>query len=620
VIAPPRGLAGRLADGLAASAALFALLVGGCWLYTSTGGAARDLLVQELLINLMLVLGLQIFIGNTGILSFGHLAFTQIAAYGAALTLIPVSTKETSLPDIPFGLGGVELGPVAAAAAGTGIAILVGAVVGTAIARAGGLAATMISLAVLFVVDQVVKSWQELTKGAGGLAGVPRLGTNTPVWIVAAAALVVTHLFRTSRVGRFALAGREDEIAAPAIGVSLFWSRWAPWVVSVAVVAVAGAVRVQAVGSTNPKQYTLDVGVLLLAMLVAGGMRTVTGAFVGTALITVGNEAARQFGDRHEIARLPDLFLGVVLLAVMLVRPGGLLGDVDLAAWLARQRQPNGRLARQRQPNGRLARQRQRQPDAATGAAPAPDGRGEAPAIGPLTATGIVVRFGGFTALDGAGLQVKPGEIVGLIGPNGAGKTTLFNVVTGIVTEQAGRVAVGDRDLSTEPSHRIARAGLARTFQNLRLFGNLSVRENVDLAATAAATYRRHRPRPDADALLAAAGLAGMAERPARTLDYGNQRRLELARAAALAPDYLLLDEPTSGMSDAESLAMVDHVRTTARAVGAGVLVIDHDLAFITRISDHVVVLAEGRVLAEGTPADVRANPAVAAAYLGAEG
>ena len=233
-------------------------------------------------------------------------------------------------------------------------------------------------------------------------------------------------------------------------------------------------------------------------------------------------------------------------------------------------------------------------------------------------ADGIVVRFGGFVALDGAGVHVGPGEFVGLIGPNGAGKTTLFNVVTGLVVEQAGAVHVGERDLSREPPHRIARAGLARTFQNLRLFPTLSVRENVELAALSARRYRRDVPRrrPGRPARRRRPRRRRRAARRRRS-DYGNQRRLELARAAALAPAYLLLDEPTSGMSDAESLAMVEHVRATAQLVGAGVLVIDHDLAFITRISDHVVVLAGGRVLAEGTPAEIRTDPAVAEAYLG---
>ena len=232
----------------------------------------------------------------------------------------------------------------------------------------------------------------------------------------------------------------------------------------------------------------------------------------------------------------------------------------------------------------------------------------------------VEVRFGGFTALDGAGFRVQPGEVVGLIGPNGAGKTTLFNVVTGLVESQSGVVRLGDRDLSGSRPHDVARAGLARTFQNLRLFGNLSVRENVTIAALAAGRYRDGEPPVDVDGLIAAAGLTESADRQARTLDYGNQRRLELARAAALSPEFLLLDEPTSGMSDDESAAMVAQVRTTAASVGAGVLVIDHDLAFITRISDHVVVLSEGVVIAEGTPDDVRRSPAVATAYLGSHG
>jgi branched-chain amino acid transport system permease protein len=576
---------------LAASVALFVVLVVGANIYTATGGASRELLLQELLVNLVLVLGLQAFTGLTGILSFGHLAFAQLAAYGTALVAIPVATKATSLPNLPFGLGDVHLGSLAATVVGVLVAVVLGIVVGVAVARAGGLAATMITLAVLFVVDQVVKNWQELTKGAGGLSGVPRHTTNTWLWLAALLALIAVSWFREIRAGRFAIATREDEIAAPAIGIDLFWPRFTAWMVSIAIVGLAGALRVQSVGSTNPKQYTLDIGVLLLAMLVVGGMRTVTGAFVGTVLVTAGNEVARQIGDRHEIARLPQLFISLVLLAVMLLRPGGLLGDTDIAAWL-----------------------RRRWPDRARRTvAPEPGDRHEE-----LIADGIGVRFGGFVALDDAGVRVGPAEVVGLIGPNGAGKTTLFNVITGLVDEDTGTVRLGDRDLSHDPPHRVARAGLARSFQNLRLFPTLTVRENVALAALSAHRYRRHQPAVDADTLLERAGLGGVAERPAATLDYGSQRRLELARAAALAPAFLLLDEPTSGMSDVESTAMVDHVRATAELVGAGVLVIDHDLAFITRISDRVLVLANGRPLTEGSPAEIRADPAVAEAYLGA--
>jgi len=569
------------------SIALFVLAI----VYTSTGGSARELLIKELLINLMLVLGLQVFMGNTGILSFGHLAFAQVAAYAVAICAIPIATKSQQLPDLPFGLGDVHLGSLTATLVGVLVALALGAIVGIAVARTGGLAAAMITLAVLFVVDQVVKNWQELTKGAGGLSGVPILKGTLWLWLAAVLAMFVAHWFGETRAGRFAVATREDEIAAPSLGIGMFGARLTAWTVSIAVIGLAGSLRVQTIGSTNPRQYTLDAAVLVLAMLVVGGMRTVTGAVVGTVVITVGNETFRQLGDpqRLDIERFPDLFLGAALLLVMLLRPGGLLGDIELARWLRRVTR------RSRPVTGRVAPERS----------------------APLVADDIEVRFGGFTALDGAGLRVQPGEVVGLIGPNGAGKTTLFNVVTGLVESRSGVVRLGDHDLSRSRPHDVARAGLARTFQNLRLFANLSVRENVTIAALAAGRYRRGEPPVDVDGLIAAAGLTELSDRQARTLDYGNQRRLELARAAALSPEFLLLDEPTSGMSDDESAAMVVQVRTTAASVGAGVLVIDHDLAFITRISDHVVVLSEGVVIAEGTPDEVRRSPAVATAYLG---
>ena len=581
----------RLTRSMVASAALVAIVAALAMAYTSGGGASRDSLVSEMLSNFILVLGMQVFIGNTGVLSFGHMAFAQIAAYSTAVVGIPLVAKAKALPDIPFGLETVHYSPLGATLFAVIVTVVIGGIFGIAVSRASGLAPTMITLAALFVVEQLVKNWKELTRGAGGLSGIPRLEGNGWLWGGALLALVVAHFFQETRIGRFAIATREDELAAPALGIRLFSSRWAAWTVSMGLIALGGSLRAQSLGSVNPKQFTLDSGILILVMLVVGGMRSISGAVLGTVLITAGNELFRQLGDpqRLDIERFPDLFLGGTMLLVMLLRPGGLLGDRDLAGWLRR-------LTYRRPP--------------ATGETPQQG-------VSTLVAAEIEVRFGGFVALDGAGLTVRPGEVIGLIGPNGAGKTTLFNVITGIVQEQGGRVTLGDQDLTESKPVDIARAGLARTFQNLRLFKNLSVRENVALTALVAARHRSHRVRPDADTLLADAGLTEWADRQAGTLDYGNQRRLELARAAALAPDFLLLDEPTSGMSDQESLAMVESVRSVAARVGAGVLVIDHDLGFITRISDHIVVLNEGRILAEGTPAEVRSNPLVAAAYLG---
>jgi len=229
----------------------------------------------------------------------------------------------------------------------------------------------------------------------------------------------------------------------------------------------------------------------------------------------------------------------------------------------------------------------------------------------------VSVSFGGFRALTDVSVNVRRSEIVGLIGPNGAGKTTLLNVMTGHVTPTDGRFGIGDTDLTNAAPHNIARAGAVRTFQNLRLFPSLTVRGNVEVAAIVADEHRPGDERPDSDSLIAAAGLWEHRDRRAGELDYGNSRRTELARATAAAPAFLLLDEPTSGMSDSESLEMVEQVRHMAATIGAGVLVIDHDLNFITGICDRIYCLDQGEVIAEGTPAEIQANPLVQAAYLG---
>jgi len=227
------------------------------------------------------------------------------------------------------------------------------------------------------------------------------------------------------------------------------------------------------------------------------------------------------------------------------------------------------------------------------------------------------VDFGGFRAVAGATLEVHTGEVVGLIGPNGAGKTTLLNAVTGLVPVAFGTVTIDGDPIVGAPTHRIARAGVSRTFQNLRLFGSRAVRENVAVAALVAARHRSGHPHPDVDGLLEAVGLWDLRDRRAGEIDYGAARRLELARAVALAPAFLLLDEPTSGMGETESIAMVDRVRRTAAEVGAGVLVIDHDLRFITTICDRIYVLDQGAIVAHGTADEIRADPRVREAYLG---
>jgi branched-chain amino acid transport system ATP-binding protein len=224
--------------------------------------------------------------------------------------------------------------------------------------------------------------------------------------------------------------------------------------------------------------------------------------------------------------------------------------------------------------------------------------------------------FEGVRALDDVTTEVRRTEVVGLIGPNGAGKSTLVNVLSGFDAPTSGTVELDGEDVTRWPAHRRGRAGLARTFQHSRSFRHLSVRENVEIAAIGTGTGPREARRR-ADELLELLGLDRRAGDSASSLPHGDERRLGVARALATEPRYVLMDEPAAGLTEAEVPAFAAVVRAVRDDHEAGVLLIDHNMALIMDVCDRIQVLDQGRVLAEGTPADIRANLDVAAAYLG---
>ena len=260
---------------------------------------------------------------------------------------------------------------------------------------------------------------------------------------------------------------------------------------------------------------------------------------------------------------------------------------------------------------------------------------GAAPPL--LAAEGIGIAFGGLTALEGVGFAARAGEVLAIIGPNGAGKTTLFNIVSGLYRPSAGRVLLAGQPVTGLPPHRLAALGLSRTFQNLQVFFRMTAAENVmvgrhlqegagraggllsDLLRLPGTRARNRATRAAAMALLEEVGLADLADVPAGALPYGALKRLEIARALAAAPRVLLLDEPAAGCNPVET-EEVDRLIEQVAARGVAVVLIEHDMKLVMRISRRVVVLNQGRMLAEGTPAEVRRNPEVVAAYLGAQG
>jgi branched-chain amino acid transport system permease protein len=569
-------------------------------LFSQFAGAALQRTFTLFLINLVAVLGLGIFSGNSGILSFGHVSFIGLGAYLSGILTLPLATKASALPHLPAFLAAVEWGLPAALAATLICVAMFGALSGLPIARMGGAAAVIATLGLLLIVHGVIIGASDFTRGSNAFLGVPRL---TGVWtalLVALPTLLLARAFRDSAIGGRLRASREDEIAARSVGINVVGCRLVAWTLSAAAAAAAGVLLAHFLGAFSPSKFYFSDTLTLLTMLIVGGMTTVSGAFFGTVAVTLTIEILRRVEAGVDLLgwRTPEVFgvteagLCLMILLVMYKRPAGLFGRLELGeAWLRRL-------------------------------APAAKASGGHAAVAvasnsALKARGVTKDFAGLRALDNVGLSLKPGEIVGLIGPNGSGKTTLLNIISGLYAPTEGRVEIDGTDATRWPAHVVARAGVGRTFQNIRLFGQLSVIQNVEIGARLGPDRQSGTASSFARSLLADFGLAEFADRPAATLDYGAQRRLEIARALALRPRYLLLDEPGAGMNPTESNTLLRELAELRRRTGIGLLVIDHDMSLIMRLCDRIVVLNRGQVIAEGDPQEIQRHPAVIEAYIG---
>ena len=238
--------------------------------------------------------------------------------------------------------------------------------------------------------------------------------------------------------------------------------------------------------------------------------------------------------------------------------------------------------------------------------------------ISTLSVLNLSKSFAGLTAVDQVNLQLQTGEVLGLIGPNGSGKTTFINIVTGLLAKDGGHVDIDGLDISALPAHKIARVGLVRTYQTIRLFKNLSCLENVEVGATGVGMSRRQASLL-AMQMLDKLGLAAKADAGVQGLTFRDQRLLEIARALAAKPKFVLLDEPAAGLNEEESNRLLELLKPMPAEYGIGLLVVDHDMHLMMRLCDRLHVLNYGKTIAEGTPDEVRKNPEVIKAYLGGE-
>jgi branched-chain amino acid transport system permease protein len=563
--------------------------------------------VTLILCNLIIVCGLQVFIGNSGVYSFGQIAFAAAGAYLGALLTLPAAIASLQTPALPSAIADAHPGPLLATLIAAVACGLLAAIIGLPLMRTSTLAIPISTFAFLIVAYNVLANWDPITGGASGLVSIPLTTSVESAGLWASAAVIVALTFKWSASGYRLQATREDEVAARALGINVMRERLIAFALSGVLCGVGGALAVHQSGVLGPTTFYFTATVTTLTMLVFGGARSVLGAVLGAIAVASVTELLRGIEEGTTVLGLvsigatPGLAtigLGLVLLGTMVAMPNGITGGREAGEFFALLRRPAS------QPN-------------AIRASRASLGTPERPAKdAALRAEGIVVQFGGLHVLRGVDLELIPGEALGMIGPNGAGKTTLVNVLSAFQRPDAGTVSFDGVDVSASQPSRLARLGLARTFQGALPFAHLSVLENVTVGALGVGA-RRKRAVALATDVLSRLGLGEQAERPAGSLTPAGQRQLGIARALATGPRYLLLDEPAAGLGDRERIELVEILRGVLEDFGCAILLIEHDFNVVSELCPRIQVLDGGLSLRTGRPDEIRADPAVVEAYLG---
>ena len=582
-------------------------LIGGTVMVGISGAPSLQGSVALILASLIIVLGLQVFIGNSGIYSFGQLGFSAAGGYLAALLTLPTAISSLLTPELPNFIATAHLG----ALSGTLLAGLGGGalalVVGLPLMRTSTLAIPISTFAFLIVLYNVLANWDAMTGGSSGLVSIPRTTSVETAGAWAAVAVVVALAYKWSAGGYRLQATREDEVAARSIGIGVMRERMIAFVLSGVLCGVGGALAVHQSGVVNPTTFYFGATITAVTMLVVGGARSVLGAVAGTIAVAVVNEVLRSFEDGANLfgvvstgyaPGLAAIGLGLILLVTMVVAPDGLSG---------------GREAGELPWAGRWERSRR--------AAFRPGSQLEKTTVsdesrGSLRAESISISFGGLRVLRGVDLEVKRGEILGVIGPNGAGKTTLVNILSGFQKPDSGRLGLDGAEVSGHSPSELARMGLARTFQSALPFPRLSALENVAVGAMGVGVARRRSVAIAAE-VMERLGLSAAAGRQSGALAPGERRLLGIARSLASTPRYLFLDEPAAGLSEIECEELVEALRGVLVDFGCGMVLIEHEMNVVMNLCPRIQVLDDGRTLRIGTAEEIQADPDVIAAYLG---
>ena len=570
--------------GVAMPAVLVALTAAVA-LYAARAEGYAPFVLAMVALTAIVGVGLNILVGLTGQISLGHVGFYAIGGYTVAILTLNGVSFWIALP-----LAGLIAGAI-------------GLVLSLPALRVSGPYLAMVTIAFAFIVQHLSIEWRGLTGGSNGLMGLPPPALGGVVFseremavlafAVAGASMLLFERLAGSAWGKAMIAVRDSEIAARSIGLNPVGIKAAAFMLSAVFAGIAGGMFASLLAFVAPDSFPFSQSILFLLACVVGGAGWVLGPAVGAAITVILPELLSS------LAEYRLLFFGMLLLVVLWLAPEGVLGTI---ARLICRIDPRSANADHGDIAGFL------EPRIVSAA---------------LEVRDLGIAFGGIKAASGVSFSAKPGQVTSVIGPNGAGKTTVLNMIGGFYRPDIGSIRIGDIELAGAPAWKVARAGIARTYQTTKLFDTMSVLDNVVIAMRGGRLGSMLSPVADsaeqrfAEGLLSFVGYRDALARPAGDLPHVDRRLVEIARALAMRPCVLLLDEPAAGLMAADKDGLSGLLRRIADA-GIAVILVEHDMRLVMGISDHIVVLDAGKPIASGTPAKIRRDAKVLAAYLGA--